>query len=102
MADSATNAIAINAIQQELANTVLLSGLSTAQRRELMEAAFPNGAYIEASNPTVEVGDFIYGEGYEGINSGNLWFGVALTAGPKVKTGAGASQEGVDVIVKLG
>lgn len=102
MADSTSNAVAILAIQNELAQSKKLSLFSTAEKRQLYEAVFATGAYIEATNPMIEVGDQIYGEGFVSINSGNLWFGVALTAGAKVKSGGSASVEGVDVEVKLG
>lgn len=85
-----------------IAGTLTMNDLTESQRRAFLTAIFKYGVYINADDPQIKSGDDIYGEGYDSVNDGNIWFGKALVDGPFIKSGAGAAQEDVDIEVKFG
>mgnify|MGYP000342006017 CR=1 FL=1 len=78
MATTTENSLRIDNIVN---NAVYVSDLSGAEKRELIEALFPNGVAINVNDPNIKVGDNVYGE-KAGINSGKWFFGTVLTAPP--------------------
>ena len=62
-----------------LAGTVSIEALNQAQRRTIIESIFPNGVAIWYSDPSVEVGDKVFGWGAAGINGGGTFIAEVVS-----------------------
>lgn len=80
MSSTASNAAAIELIQQELANSKKVQDLTNTERREVLDVLFPQGVALPFDSPLISIGDLVYGQ-VAAINGGAFCFGYSLVNG---------------------
>ena len=70
---TAENTIAVEDIQNELANSKMLSQLTNVEKREVYDTICP-GAILPIDSPIKKAGDYLYGVD-PNINGGSLFMG---------------------------
>lgn len=70
------------AFESFLASKTEVSDLTDSEKRQVIDALFPNGVAFYYTDPKITIGDSVYGRGNSNINSGGFFFGTSNVNGP--------------------